>query len=488
MNNFHKIVFGAAWAVAFSLGNAQAGKNVLLILCDDLGPHLSVLGTPGIQTPNIDKLAAQGTLFDRAYSPAASCAPCRTSILTGMAPHSHGTWRNVVSPVLGSPDKEFTREGTHFDTQVGLHEDIPTLPEILNAHGFFTAITQKTHLSPPWKFPFEGRDTAAHAPGQYETAMRKFFQRAGNRPFFIQANISAPHRPFGQYAKFNPEQRLPEAEKMHIPAYLPDVPAVREEMREYMAAVEIADRIVGTVLAEVAKARPDDETLIIFTSDQGYGFQRAKASPYAAGLRIPMIFQGPGVVADQRNATLVSLIDLMPTILDFLDVEVPATVQGKSLWPLLSGQAKDLPRRELLFAEHNSHGPVPAEFYPSRVVTDGRFYLIENLDPSKSYLLPEDLKHEKVWGNKSYQATLDARDQFPIPYKLLRELEQGRGALEFYDNHSDPEQIQNLVSRPEYQARIQKMKQALDVWRRETGDIQKSVGEFRWRHGPAGQP
>jgi N-sulfoglucosamine sulfohydrolase len=484
----NKLLFCTAFAFAFSLSCAHAAKNVLLILCDDLGPHLSVLGTPGIQTPNIDKLAQGGMLFERAYSPAASCAPSRASILTGMAPHSHGIWRNVTSPELNLPDKEFTRESSRFDKLVGLHEDITTLPEILKANGYFTAITQKTHLSPPWKFPFEARISAGSAPGQYKAAMQRFFKQAGDRPFFIEANIGPPHRPFRSYLKANPEQRLPDADKMHIPAYLPDVPAVREEMREYMADVEIVDRIAGTVLSELAKARPNEETLVIFSSDQGYGFQRAKASPYSAGLRIPMIFQGPGVVADKRNATLVSLIDLMPTILDFLGLKIPATVQGKSLWPLLSGKSQELPGREYLFAEHNSHGPVPKEFYPSRVVTDGRFYLIENLDPAKSYLLPDDLRLKPIWENESYQATLDSREQFPLPYRLLQELEHDRGALEFYDNQTDPDQILNLVSRPEQQAKIKEMKQALDTWRQTTGDIQKSVGEFQWRHEPLDNP
>lgn len=121
-------------------------------------------------------------------------------------------------------------------------------------------------------------------------------------------------------------------------------------------------------------------------------------------------------------------------------------------------------------------------------MTDGRFYLIENLDPSKSYQPPEDLMEEKVWGNKSYRATLDSKKQFPVPYRLLQELEHDRGALEFYDNQTDPEQIQNLVSHPEYQAKIQEMKLALDTWRKKTGDINKSVGEFQWRHEPLDKP
>ena len=481
MNTLNKRLLCTVCAFAVSAHQASARKNVLLILCDDLGPHLSVLGTPGIQTPNIDKLASQGMLFLRAYSPAASGAPCRASLLTGMAPHSNGLWRNVTSPTLNQPDKEFTRESTHFDKLVGIHEDITTLTEILQAKGYFTAITQKTHVSPPWKFPFESRNPACNAPAQYETAMQQFFKKAGERPFFIEANIAAPHRPFHQRLTLNPEQQLPDVKKMHIPAYLPDVPAVRTEMSEYMANVEIADRIAGTVLSELHKARPNDETLIIFSSDQGYGFQRAKASPYLAGLRIPMIFQGPGVVTGRTNPELVSLIDIMPTILDYFGLPTPKTVQGKSLWPLLSGRSLKLQGRNYMFGEHNSHGPVPAEFYPSRVVTDGRFYLIENLDPTKSYKLPEDLMDSKVWENRSYQATLDAKDQCPLAYKLLQALEHDRGALEFYDGQTDPEQINNLVANSLYQTKIRELKQALDNWRRETGDIQKSVSEFKWR-------
>lgn len=133
----------------FSLITTFAGNpGFLLLLTDDQSYHLGMTGEPGLKTPNIDALASRGAFFCKAYSTAASCAPCRGSILTGMYPHSNGHWRNTVGPSLGMPDKEFSRQSTKVD-KVGVHEDIVTLPEILKGNGYITDITSKFHLSPP---------------------------------------------------------------------------------------------------------------------------------------------------------------------------------------------------------------------------------------------------------------------------------------------------------------------------------------------------
>jgi N-sulfoglucosamine sulfohydrolase len=155
-----------------SISAAEAAKpNFILLLTDDQSYHLGMLGVPELKTPNIDALAKGGTFFTKAYSSAASCAPCRGSILTGMYPSANGHWRNTVTPELTDPDKEFSRESTKTDS-VGVHEDIPTLIEILTKNGYYTGITQKWHLSPPWKFPFDFRDAASLKPARNAASER----------------------------------------------------------------------------------------------------------------------------------------------------------------------------------------------------------------------------------------------------------------------------------------------------------------------------
>ncbi len=376
-------------AVAASSG-ANKIKNVVIIFADDQGAQLGAMGTPGISTPNVDALAKKGVMFTEAFATCASCSPSRSSLLTGMFPHSNGHWRNTVTPLLTDPEVNFTKAWKGAD-KVGIHEDIPTLNEILGKAGYFRAITQKLHLSPPWKYPFDARNPVGIEADGFEKVIGGFIKQAGDKPFFIQANVAATHRPFPPHLKAL-KGPLPNINKIPVPPYLPDTPAMRADLQEYFGTVELADQCAGGILKALDKAGVRGNTLVIYTSDQGEGYHRAKASAYAAGTHVPLVFQGPGIVKNLTTDTLASETDLMPTIIDFLKLPIPATVQGKSLKPLLTGATKTLPDRKYVFMEHNSHGPTESEIYPSRAVFDGRYYYIKNLIPGKSYTLPADLE------------------------------------------------------------------------------------------------
>jgi len=140
---------------------------------------------------------SRGGLFRRAYATCASCSPARSSILTGMVPHSNGHWRNTHAPSLSAPDEDFGPNSRYGDIEkVGVHEDIPTLVEILNDQDYVTGITQKFHLSPPWKYPFMHRFNAASAPRSHRAAAEVFLSECGDKPFFLMANIGNMHQPF----------------------------------------------------------------------------------------------------------------------------------------------------------------------------------------------------------------------------------------------------------------------------------------------------
>lgn len=443
--------------------------NVVFILTDDQGAHLSALGTPGIQTPHIDALAENGILFTNAFAAVPSCSPSRSSINTGMYPHANGHWRNTITPVLGAPDSEFGRESSTVD-QVGIHEYIPTLPEMLKDAGYFTAITQKFHMSPPWKFPYSSRNPVHHNPEKYRRVIGDWIDAAEDRPFFIQANISPPHRPFFKDLEAFPEYRV-NPDSIRVPADLPDTPELRADLAEYFGAIQLADACVGGIIAALREKGQLENTLIVFTGDQGQAYHRAKASAYYAGLHVPLVVSGPAVLhAGTRSDALVSLVDLMPTMLEFMELPIPSTVQGHSLLPLL-GNASDTVPRQYVFGEHNSHGPARAEHYPSRMVYDGRYYYISNLLPGKSYELPADLKVAQGWGNHAYDATVAAKESHPLPHALLRQLENGRPAEELYDIKEDPNQVNNLAGQDAYASQQSQLADALINWRRQTGDL-----------------
>lgn len=453
--------------------------NVVLILMDDQGYDTSIDGMKGIKTPNFDAFSKEGMRFTNAYASVPSCSPSRSSIATGMYPHANGHWRNTITPELNQPDVFFGRQAPKVD-RVGIHEYIKTLPEILKENGFFTAITQKFHMSPPWKFPYSDRNSVHNDPKKYREVISEFIDKSGDKPFFFQANISPPHRNFDRHMNKFPEY-MSDPKKIIVPDYLPDTPMMREDLSKYYGCVQLADACAGGIIKALKEKGEFDNTLIIFTSDQGQPYHRAKASAYAEGLHVPYAVVGPNVTRGQVSEALISHVDIMPTILNFLNLPIPETVQGKSILSVLSGEQEKVTDRNYIFGEHNSHGPDPREHFPSRVVFDGQFYLIKNLMPNKSYLLPADLRAYKGWSNRSYEATVKAKDTHPMQYNLLRTLEKGRPAVELYNMENDPYQLVNLANNPELKAKKIELRKALNQWRKETGDLVNNPKNIKTR-------
>ena len=475
----------ALWAAGVVVSPVAAGepvvRNVVLIVLDDQSAPPSGLGWPGARTPATEALAARGVVFRRAYAAAPSCAPARGALLTGLAPHTNGHWRNTITPELGEPDREFTREGKTID-RVGVHGPIETLPEILGRRGWFRAITQKFHLSPPWKFPFDARDPVDTVPAEFATAMAGFLEKSGDRPFFIMANISPPHRNFDTHLRKNPDSGpLPDERAITVPGFLPDTPRSRADLVKYAANVEIADRCAGAILAALERDGRLRDTLIVLTADQGMPYHRAKASVYPAGLHVPLVIAGPGIPGGRSVEKVVSSLDLFPTILEACGSPLPPGLQGASLYPFLRGDGP-LPRRGHVFGAFHSHGPVRAEWFPQRMITDGEWYLVQNLHPGKKQELPADLRAAGAWGNDSHAATIEAATSHPLPYRLLRDLEEGRRpAVELFHLPSDPWATRDLARQPGQADRVAALLEALAAWRKETGDYQNWPDEIPTR-------
>ncbi len=469
--------------------SATAEKNVVLLLTDDQSYHLGMLGVPGLKTPNIDALAKQGTFFTRAYSSAASCAPCRGSILTGMFPSSNGHWRNTVGPILADADKDFTRQSSKVDP-VGVHEDIPTLVEVLNDNGYCTGITEKWHLSPAWKFPFHYRNTANLKPSGSAGAVAEFIQKAGEKPFFIQCNVDNTHRPYRKHIQINKDLPRVNPADVELPPHWPETPKTRQDYAEYLTTVQHADAVIGAIFQTLEKAGVLENTIIIYSSDQGFCYHRAKATAYDAGVHVPLSVTGPGIQSGVLSDALVGHVDLMPTILDYAGIQIPETVQGQSLRPILEGRKKDV-GRDFIVSEHNAHGGNPVEYYPTRSITDGRFRYIWNInythvpdfeletmvsDPTfrktshSPAWMPWDALPSDVWQNNACEEIILHRDEFPEAYNLLKE-SMFRPEFELYDLEKDPYETKNLAANPEYGAVMKRLDKTLKSWMDEQDDI-----------------
>ncbi len=500
-NSFKMNLVGLISPVCFCSAHAAGAQdnvvgkkpNVILLLTDDQSFHLGMMGVPGLKTPHIDALARRGVFFTKAYAASASCAPCRASILTGMYPHSNGAWRNTVGPEnLNAPDVEFGRNTSKKDS-VGVHEDIPTLIEILNKNGYFTGITEKWHLSPPWKFPFQFRDKADLTPGGSAKAVETLIKAAGGDPFFLQANVDNTHRPYQWHIGINKDLPCVNPGDVQIPPCWPDTPKTRQDYAEYLTTVQHADAVIGAIIETVRDAGLLDNTIFIYSSDQGFCYTRAKATAYDWGLHIPLAIAGPGIGKGIESAALVSHVDLMPTILDFAGISVPKTVQGLSLRPVLEGKAPDVGRKYIV-SEHNAHGGNPAEYYPTRSITDGRYRYIWNIryqtvpnfdidslasDPKarrKDARLPalawmcRDATPSDVWQNNAYEEIIFHKDKFPEQYALLRAT-FFRPEFELYDLEKDPYEMKNLISNPEVNNVVKQLDKELKAWMQAGGDL-----------------
>ena len=296
---------------------------MVVFIADDLGEgDLSCYGHPVVRTPNIDRLAAEGTRYERAYLTISSCSPSRASILTGRYPH----------------------ETRAEDLHAPLPADQATVARRLRERGWHTMAVGKWHLGPHEKAHW---DRIAECPGAKvaDETIRLLNERPAGRPFFAWVAHWDPHRPY--------DEDLPEPTdpaKVVVPPYLPDHPLIRQDLARYYDEIRRFDRHVGEVVDALRRQGELERTTIIVMSDNGMPFPRAKTTLYPSGIRTPLIVRGLGTPGVSRD--LVSAVDLAASILE----------------------SKPLPARDVVFAEANWHDY--EQF--TRAAIDERFLLVRN--------------------------------------------------------------------------------------------------------------
>jgi N-sulfoglucosamine sulfohydrolase len=379
------------WLLAFLLlisGAASAhSRNVLLIISDDQGLDLGVYGNTVVRTPNIDELAARGTLFTRAFATVSSCSPSRSVLLTGLYSHSNGMYGLA-----------------HDIHNQHLLPWVQTLPHVLKASGYRTGLVGKKHLLPDKSFPFDA-ELAPERPGNRDVAFMaaeaaRFMSADSEKPFFLVVGYSDPHRApenFGNTREWPGVQRQTYApSQVIVPPHLPDAPAVRQDLAHYYESLSRLDSGVGMLLAVLRKAGHDADTLVIYLSDNGRAFPGAKTTLYDAGIHLPLIIAAPS--ADKRgvrNEAMVSWIDIMPTILDWTDAPEPRgyALPGRSLLPIL---AQENPSGwDRVFASHSFHEI--QQYYPMRALRTREYNYILNLASELSYPIAGDIESSPSW-------------------------------------------------------------------------------------------
>jgi N-sulfoglucosamine sulfohydrolase len=476
------------WVLAITLVCSSKGEdapNILIFITEDQSCDLGILGTKGLETPSLDSFARQGTHFTRAFALSPVCSPSKMAIFTGTYPHANSAIRNVPNYGIDFPLPK-NRDPSKLALG-GIHEDLPTLIELLRENGIFTAVTSKTHVQPIRKFPFDIGYNDSATPKAAEKVITDVVRKSDRKPFFLWFNIASPHLPFRSVPAVNRAWQTKggllgdggvsnvDPNKIVVPNCYPDVPEVRQDIADYYGAIECIDTVFQRVIDTLTSQGQLENTLIIFTSDHGIGLHRAKQSIYGAGLHIPLIASGPGVKVGQTIAHPVSHLDLSPTVLDYFGITQPKSMIGKSLRPILSGEKNHFPDRPtILTACH--------QYYTARAVTDGKYYYIQNqsqpkggtLENPKRVLNEDQYKPGPPWFNRTYDATVAAKGS--IQRKLLKDLVEGTlPEEELYDLTSDPWMIKNLIDDPEHRAAVPDLRIQLLDWLRLSGDTPENL-------------
>ena len=412
---------------------APQRPNILLVIADDWGwGHAGVLGDPAVKTPNFDRVAREGVLFQHAYCAAPTCTASRASLLTGQpfyrlkeAAHLHGP----------------------------LDKNFPVYPDLLEDAGYAVGLSGKG--LGPGDFRAGGRSRNPAGP------MVKDFTSflAGlpaEKPFCFWFGSHNPHRPFDQ-------RRLAgtiDPATVSLPPFLPDVPEVRGDLADYFAEVQAFDQELGGLLAALEKAGRLDNTLIVVTSDNGMPFPRAKCNLYASGTRMPLAVRwGARVKPGRVVEDMVSLCDLAPTFLAVAGVSAPAGMTGRSLLGILESDKDGVleAARDHVVVGRERHGGN----YPCRALHTRDFLYIRNYKPELSPAAAD------AGPAKEY---LEEHEADPAVAKCWAAYAGTRPAEELYDNRKDPGQLMNVAADPHYAAVREKLARQLDAELEQTGD------------------
>ncbi len=403
--------------------------NILILVADDAGwEDFGCYGNPYIKTPNVDYLAKNGLKANNTFLTIAQCSPSRISILTGKYPHATGA----------------------EDLHTPMPDSLDILPKFLREKGYYSGLLKKAHLGPHGKAQFDWYNKDLDT---FET----FLDTVGSNPFFMWVGFTDPHRPYKEHIIDNPQS----PEKVVVPPYLVDDLDTRKDLANYYNYIRRMDAQIGIYLNQLKSKNLLENTLVIFLSDNGAPFPRAKGTVYDAGVKTPLILSWPNkILPSTETNKLLSVVDLAPTLLDLVGISQPKQFQGR---PIAGVFTKDSIRaRTYVFSERNWHNSDEH----IRSVRTNRYKLIKN-----AYVeLPLGTASD-IGRSLSFKSLLKVKEKDSLTKAQSRLFEVPRTAYEFYDLKNDPYEFNNLIDDPNYQSMVTKLKVVLEKWRGQTGDF-----------------
>jgi uncharacterized sulfatase len=430
-----RILFIVFLAFLAAPASAQTPRpNILWISSEDHGPHMGCYGDKYATTPNVDKLAAKGTIYLHAWSCAPVCAPARTAIISGMYPPATG--------------------GDHMRSLVPYPAGKKMFPQLLREAGYYCTNNDK-------------EDYNLAKPGQIWDVSAKdghWKNRKTGQPFFAVFNCLKSHE---SNIRTRPHKQVHDPAKVRVPAYHPDTPEVRQDWAQYYDKISEADADAGLRLKELEDAGLTDDTIVFYWADHGSGMPRSKRWPYDSGLHVPLVVYIPDkwkalapkdYTPGGRSERLVNFVDFAPTVLSLTGIEPPDYLHGHAF---LGKYAT--PPQPFMFG---FRGRMDERYDLVRSVTDGRYVYIRNYMPHLIYgqhiaymfVTPTT----RVWKKLHDEGKLNAaQNRFWSP----------KPPEELYDLSNDLDEVNNLAAVPDHQEVLKKLRQAQQEYARKTRDV-----------------
>lgn len=404
--------------------------NIIWLMAEDISLDLECYGMQAVQTPNLNKLAAQGVRFDNCFVTSPICSPSRSAMMIGTHQvktntHHHRSNREVPLDSQFKPLTYWLRKSGYTT--------------ILGHHGVFS---QGRKIDVNFK----------HEPlGEWD-GIKKFgiFDKydhfeTEDEPFLAQIQLKVTHRGDWWDEIREKSEHPVNPNEVELPKFMSDHPTIRLDWAKYLDQMEYMDHEVGMILKELEEKGMADNTIIIFIGDNGRCNIRGKGYLHDPGLHIPLIIYDPRKEGGQVNKQVVSATDITATILDYAGIEIPDYMTGR---PIFGGKFD----REYVYGARDLWDEVMEQ---SRAITSGKWKYIRNDKPE----VPFDAGQAYL---EFYRPAVHVMRQLNIEGKLSSEellfFQSTKPREELYNLEDDPQELKNLALVPKYQSTLKKMR------------------------------
>ncbi len=441
--------------------NIETNKNILpnivIFIGDDMNWNdCEPYGSKVVKTPNIQKMANEGMSFDNMFTSTAMCAPTRQQLMTGLYPVRSGAYPNHSI----------------------VYDGVKSFAHYFRDLGYQVALIGKQHYGPADSFPIKYLGGVQHDTGidgddidlgKIEPIV------SSDKPFFLVIAQNQPHSPWNRGSNKYIEEDLT------IPEYMVDSPMTRSHLSSYYSEITYMDSLLGKTLDIINKVEKIDNTISIFTSEQGYAFPYGKWTCYDLGLKTAFIAKWPGrIKPNTRSKATMQYVDIIPTLLDAVgqnplefDVGVAdaygnKNFDGKSFFNVIKGETEK--HRDYTYGIHTTRGVINgSESYPIRSVRSKKYKYIQNLSHNNLFyniLTAEDKQNPISLLYQSWLKNAVNEEQLNwVKHYKKRPFE------ELYDLENDPYEKNNLADQADYLEIKKSLEARLHSWMDQQGDL-----------------